>query len=703
MRVFYLVELSNQPGFSVPMVDEKWHWLWAQEILDKSFWGEGSYFRGPLYPYLLAFLYFITDASIFWAKFLQILICGLTAAFIFKIGRSLFNETVGVISGFAYALYGTLVFYEAMFLIPVLFLFFLVWGMYRLIENQDSTSLKSWAVTGLIFGLAAITRPNIIIVVPFLALWLFFKQRQPSLDWKTAIRPALVLVAGMFLAIAPVTIRNYAVTGDLILISSQGGINLYLGNNEVADGLTMLMPEVELNQSITWDMFIPVTSAAAEKELGRKLTDAEVSSFWTGKAVTFVFNNPTEFLGLVWKKSVYLLSGFENSDASDIYYQRNKSGLYSLLVWDNIISFPFGLLLPLVFLSLFVLRHDFKKLMPLYIFILAYIPSIVLFLVSARHRLPLVPFLIVIAGAGVYTLFKSARKLTRSNLALALTIFATAVIIFNMKFYDLGVPNPFQIHFNDGLTHYRLGDYKKAEQAYLLADKTFPYSSALLVNLAEVQMKLEKDEKADQTLARALSLNPRLAMAHNNLGVLVQSKGDLDSARILFRNAVSFYNKEQSRPHEIGEYYVNLAGVMEKRNLIDSAAWAFKQAMINSPLYPRAFLQAGAFFARNGMHELADSTYIDAMHVQLLGAVDFYNWGLSYVQREMYNEGMALMRRALKKDQKLHPAYYVIAAVYRNVNEPKDSVKFYLQKCLEIKPDYEPALSLLSLMKELEN
>ncbi len=695
VRVFYLVELSNQPGFSVPMVDEKWHWLWAQEILEKSFWGEGSYFRGPLYPYLLAFLYFITDASIFWAKFLQILFCGLTAIFIFKIGRRLFNETVGMISGFAYAFYGTLVFYEAMFLIPVLFLFFLVWGMCRLIVNQDSSSLKSWIITGLIFGLAAITRPNIILVVPFLALWLFFKHRQPSLDWKIAIRPALVMVAGMFLAIAPVTIRNYAVTGDIILISSQGGINLYLGNNEVADGLTMIMPEVELDQSITWDMFIPVTSAVAEREMGRELSDAEISGFWTGKAVSFIVNNPAEFLGLVWKKSVYLLSGFENSDASDIYYQRRKSGLYSLLLWDNIISFPFGLLLPLVFLSLFVLRNEFKKLLPLYIFILAYIPSIVLFLVTARHRLPLIPFLIIIAAAGVYTLLKSAKKLTKPHLVVALTIFAAAAIIFNMKFYDLGVPNPFQIHFNGGLTFYRLGDYKQAEQEYLLADKAFPYSSALLVNLAEVQMKLDKIDNADRTISRALSLSPQLAMAHNNLGILVQTRGKLDSAQTLYRNAISFYDEDQSRPNEIGEYYVNLAGVMEKRRLIDSAAWAFKQAMLSSPLFPRAFLQAGAFFARNGMYELADSTYIEAMRVQPLGAVDFYNWGLSYIQREQYNDGLSLMRRALKRDQKLHLAYYVIAAVYRNVDEPKDSVRFYLQKCLDIEPDYQPALSLL--------
>ena len=90
------------------------------------------------------------------------------------------------------------------------------------------------------------------------------------------------------------------------------------------------------------------------------------------------------------------------------------------------------------------------------------------------------------------------------NLALALTIFAAAVIIFNIKFYDLGIPNPFQIHFNNGLTHYRLGDFKESEKEYLLADKTFPYSSALLVNLAEVKMKLDKIDNADRTLTRAL-------------------------------------------------------------------------------------------------------------------------------------------------------------------------------------------------------
>jgi len=694
VRLVYLFELSSQPGFEVPMVDEKWHWLWAQEIIEKSFWGEGSYFRGPLYPYFLALLYFITDASIFWAKFLQVLLCGGTAIFTYKIAQRLFNQSVAVISGLAYACYGTLLFYETMFLIPVLFLFFLVWAIYRVIAYQDSYSIRSWIITGIVFGLAAISRPNVIVVVPFLAFWLYFKQCKLSGSYRKALVPAATLVAGMFLAIAPVTIRNFAVTGDFILVSSQGGINLYLGNNEVADGLTMVLPEVELSQDVTWDMFIPVTIAAAEKEAGRSLTDAEASSFWSGKALDFIISNPSKFLELVWKKSVYLLSGYENSDANDIYYQRGKSFSYSLLVWDKFISFPFGLLLPLFIVSLIVLRKDFKKLLPLYIFMLAYLPTIVLFLVTARHRLPLVPFMIVIAAGGTYTLIKRIKVLAPLKLFLILSVFVSSVLIFNTKYYELGIPNPFQIHFNDGLTYYRIGQFEKAEKEYLLADQTFRFSSALAVNLAEVQMKLGKKDDADRNLARALALNPQLAMAYNNLGVLVQSKGNLDSAQQLFGKAISFYNKAFSRPNEIGEYYVNLASILEKRNKIDSASWAFRQSMDHAPEYARAFYQAGAFFARNGRYVQADASFNNGLKIQSPKAADLYNWGLSYVEREMFSEGLDRMHRAISIDGNFHPAYYVIAAVHNKAGRPKDSVLFYLNICLSIAPDFGPAVQL---------
>ena len=115
VRLIYILELTAQPDFAVLMVDEKWHWLWAEEINKISFWGEGSYFRAPLYPYFLSFLYFITNGSILFSKILQILFCGGTVYFLYRLTEHLFGKTTAAVAGFIYALYGVLIFYETIF------------------------------------------------------------------------------------------------------------------------------------------------------------------------------------------------------------------------------------------------------------------------------------------------------------------------------------------------------------------------------------------------------------------------------------------------------------------------------------------------------------------------------------------------------------------------------------------------------------
>ncbi len=700
VRIIYLIEVSQKTGFSVPMVDEQWHWLWAQEIVEKSFWGEGSYFRGPLYPYLLAILYFITGGSIFWAKLLQVFLCGGTALFIFRTAQHFFGSKAGAIAGLIYAFYGTLIFYEAMFLIPALFLFLTTWGMYRFIAFQNSRSVKTWITTGLIFGLAALATPNILLVLPFLALWVILKHKQNSANLLEATRPAVLFILGVILAILPVTIRNAAVTGEFVLISTQGGINFYLGNNDYADGLTMIMPEVDLNQSISWDMFVPATNAYAEREIGREMSDGDISDFWNRKALEFILENPEKFLNLVWRKTVYLASGFENSDAADIYYQRNKSVLYSYLVWDFLISFPLGVLLPIAIVSVFVLRNDFRKLLPLYIFILAYIPSIVLFLVTARHRLPIIPFLIIIASGGLVRFFQTDRDFSFIKKGTIAALLIVCVFVLNQKYFDLGLPNPFTIHYNEGLVHHRLGNYEKAEQEYLQAHVAFPFSAALAVNLAEVQLKLNKTDEADKNLAKAIQLEPSLALSYNNLGILVKGKGNLDSALILFKKAIEHFNPNAARENEIGDYYVNLADTYKQLNLTDSAAEAFHQAMMKAPLLPKAFYQAALFHAEQEEFDISDSIYELAEHIKPADASEQFNEGMTYFQRSMYNEGMGAMRGVLKKDDKFYQAWYVIAVMYQKSGEPKDSVNFYLNKCLAVAPDFEPAVELKKQMKK---
>jgi tetratricopeptide (TPR) repeat protein len=590
-----------------------------------------------------------------------------------------------------------MLFYDVMFLIPVLFLFFTVWGMYRLVAYQSSISIRTWLLTGIIFGLAAISRPNILLAMPLLLLWVYFSHGNGK-SFLYKIKLPVVLVIGMIITIAPVTIRNIIVTGDFILISSQGGVNLYLGNNETASGLSMLMPEVDLSENLSWSQFIPATKAAAQREAGRELSDAEQSSFWTNKAVNFIVNNPGKFLGLVWRKCVYLISGFENSDNSDIYYERGKSYLYSALLWNYLLKFPFGLLFPLTILGIYLTRKDWKRLLPLYLFLIGYIPTIVLFLVTARHRLPLIPFMIIIATSGLIKLFQLFKKRSMGQIIPSAAIFIITIFVVNNVYYDEGGQNDFQIHFNAGIKNEHLDDLVGAEKEYKLADQYFPYSASLLTNLGYVQYKLGKFTEANDNYNRALAINPRFHRAYNNLGMLVEDEHQPDSAIVLYRTAISYFDLEIAKENELGLIYVNLARVYEQVGKIDSAAAAFHLAMKKAPLMGDAYTMAAVFFARQEQYALADSLYVEGMRHKELKANEFFNWGLSFMERKRYSDGIGMMLRALKRDSTLHQAYYCIAVGLYQGGYATDSVDIYLDRCLHFDSTYQPAHSLKKML-----
>ncbi len=681
------------------MVDEKWHWEWAHAIINQSFWGEGAYFRAPFYPYLLAFLSWVTGSSIFWVKAVQTLISAGTAVLVFHTGARLFNRPTGIISGMAYALYGTLIFYETMFLIPATFLFFLCWAMYRVVAYTDSPSAKTWFVTGLIFGLAAISRPNVLLVIPVLMLWMFYagaRKRGPG----GRVRLPVVLLIGVIVAVAPVTVRNLAATGEFILISSQGGINLYLGNNAVADGLTMVMPEVDLDESVSWRQFGTVTAAAAERETGRRLSESEQSSFWTGKAVDFIVYNPGRFLSLLWKKSVYLVSGFENSDNVDIYHQRGKSLLLSALVWRGPLLFPFGLLLPLAVLGICLQRQNLRRLLPVYIFLLAYVPSIVLFLVTARHRLPLVPFLIILAAAGLVELASGWRRIPIRRLAAGGAVFILLVLAMNRTYYDEGLGGEFQNHFNAGIAYEQIGDFANAQEAYRLADESYPYSATVVNNLGHVQFRLGRSSEAERNYLRAIRLDPEFAPAYNNLGLLVRSGGLTDSALVLFQMALDRFDRTVTPVEEIARVHMNMAETQETRGMLAAAAAGFELARTTAPEMGRAYCRAAVFYARHGSHLRADSLFETARQMGALTGSDFFNWGLSYLERKRHIEGISAMRRALEYDSSLHQAWYCIAAAMFESGEPADTVNYYIDNCLRLNPEDASALRLKAAVDE---
>ena len=190
-----------------------WHLEWAREIASGKLIGDGAYFRGPFYPYLLAFFLKITDSSIFWARFLQIFIASASAVFVYLMGRDYFSRRIGIAAALAYSLYGPLIFYETMFLIPVVFIFLNLLSIYLLLHYKKQKNWRIWFLAGIVFGLAAISRPNVLVLVPFLLIWLYFIFSELK-NFIQKIKIPLIYLVGILIPVFAVSLRNYAVTGE---------------------------------------------------------------------------------------------------------------------------------------------------------------------------------------------------------------------------------------------------------------------------------------------------------------------------------------------------------------------------------------------------------------------------------------------------------------------------------------------------------
>lgn len=687
LRLIYLIQYRSNPMFYFPMVDEQWHINWALQIIGGDFWGKEAYFRGPLYPYLLAFMLLITGKSIFMVRMLQIILASLSAVLVFSIGRKAFSEKIGIISGLTYAAYGTIIFYEAMFLIPVLFIFLNLSAIYLLLKYKGDYNPKRWFLAGLVVGLSAIARPNILLLVPLFLIWIYIGFLHIREIKKRLLIPFIYLI-GILIPVFSVTTRNLIVTGEPVLISSQGGVNLYIGNNPDTEGLTMLMPEVKLNEALPWDEFTLATREAAEKEAGHKLTAGEESSFWTGKAMTFIRKNPGAFIAITLKKTLYFVLGYENSDQTDIYQSRAYSSLLSILIWKKPIYFPFGLILPLGLIGMILCWPKRKELALFYIFIIGYIPTVVLFLVTARHRLAIIPFLIMFAAFAVLALWEYWKKKKWRALALYLSIFIAVLFVTNRTYFDIGFENVFQTHFNLALTYERQGDLASAEKEYRAALQEYPYSATTLNNLGNLLYRTGRYDEASNYFQQAIRSEPDFADAYNNLGLIFEERGDLD-------NALRYYQQALTLDPKLFQAYINMGDLYLGQNDYAVSEKMYNEALRIAPDDKDIYFKLGGLYGRMKKFTEAETMFRRGSELGPPRSIDYVNWGNIYYATRQPQAALDLYHRAIGQDSTSAQAYFNMALTFANYDYPADSARFYLQKLLRINPDFQPARELL--------
>lgn len=406
IRLVYLCELADNPFFESPNLDEQIHHEWAEKYAAGDEWsvdrrtGEAlPYFRAPLYIWFLGTIYeiFGVDPG-FPPRLIQSLLGALSCGLVLLLGARLFGRRVGLIAGFGAALYWILVYFDNELLIVPLIVFLDLLLLLFLVLAHEKGAWPYWSTAGLFLGLSAIARPNILLFAPLVCVWILFLESRAKERWRRGAIRCFAFGIALLLPILPITLRNHVVGDDLVLIASQGGVNFYIGNNPHSDGVTAVVPGTPND----WWGGYDATRAMAERALGGRAKPSEVSGYFFDEAFRFWRERRGAALALLGDKTHKFFCRQEYANNKCIYtFTEEFTPIVGWLVVGFWIVAPLGLL------GLFVsFRKRRLRLFPLWGFLAAYSVSVIVFFITARFRVPVVPVLIVYGAFGLDWLYE---------------------------------------------------------------------------------------------------------------------------------------------------------------------------------------------------------------------------------------------------------------------------------------------------------
>ncbi|HVG09289.1 MAG TPA: tetratricopeptide repeat protein [Thermoanaerobaculia bacterium] len=509
VRLAHWWAVRDEPFFAWLAMDSQEYDRWAQEIAAGDWLGSQVFFQAPLYPYLLGVLYKVFGHSLDSIYLAQIALAVAGVWALYRAGREMGGERVGLAAAGLAAFYGPFIFHDVHLLkesLAVSVTCFLLWTL---------ATRRHWLVAGLLLGVLALLRENALLLLPFLLPW-----------GKGFVRKSAALVGGLVLALLPVAIRNGIVGGDFLPTTSQGGVNFYIGNNPEADGT--YQPIVPGKQIPALERQEPMR--VAEREVGRKLSPGEVSSFWMGKALGWAADHPGSFLRLQLRKLGMFWSWYEQPDAVDYYWVRGRS---PALRWIALVEFGAVTLLALA--GLWMIRRNPGPFAPALLFALGWMLTTIIFFLFSRYRLPAVPALMLLAAIPL------ARVSRKGILAVAAALILPHLAGFQPRL-DL-------VHYNLGRIEDERGNPDAAREHYKAAFILNPRDFLACLNLGNHAARNGDWATALRFFQRAEELEPTSDDVQSNLGGVYLAMGQLDEAEARFDRALALNPENPSALH----------------------------------------------------------------------------------------------------------------------------------------------------------
>jgi len=481
----------------------------------------------PFYLYLSILFYKICGSNWDLLAIFQIFAGSLNCLIVYVIGARIFGVAAGVLAAAMLMLYGNLTLIELTLEPEVFVLLFNSLAILALLKAADAvpSGYRSWRwlLAGAVIGLSAVTKANALLLLPGAFIWMLISVK--PLSQRTAA--SILLLLGALLLILPVTLRNYILFHDQVLITADGGKVFFHGNGPGASG--MERADLDGQFAIEERADEPDYAHVLFRKTARMSSNAQLkpsacSAFWFAAAAKHVIAHPLDVFLLEVKKFTLFWHSYEVHDYDSTYRNYVELRNWPLLTM--------GIIAPLGILGMAMSLKRFRDAFLLYWMVFMALFSVLLFFCASRYRLPNIPFLIIFAAQFLLNislwLKQNDVKKTVGSLLFVLLLLVGTYLPFKAEIeaYD---------HWQQvSRIHYSLGGkklfesqrYQEAIQKLEAVVAMAPYFEMPYSYLGKSYAALGDYAKAESCLKKFVWLSPGIDEGHLDLGILQFLKGD---------------------------------------------------------------------------------------------------------------------------------------------------------------------------------
>jgi Flp pilus assembly protein TadD len=686
IRIYYLYQFSDSPLFAIPIgPDVEEYTKWANEILAGKYLWTNVNIHSPLYPYFLALLcrIFSSAKNIFgYIRFTQLFI-GLISVIPLYLSLKILldngkDEKKSFISDritkfsflFIWLSYPPLIFYMGELTSEVLIVPLLSLSIFYLYKSEeaeevipppeDDSSHKNSplrknriiphkSLAGLYAGLAVTAHPLslffLILETLYISISLFINKKKSNSRKK--ITAFLLFILFALIPIIPIVIYNTIILKESAPLQANSGFNFYLGNGPDADGTCRIRPGPE------WDK---VHSEAQQKADALGISK---DKYFIKTTFSYIAEHPLHWLKLLSMKALYVWNEKELTAGADILPLRYFTPFQRHSRW------AFGLLALLAIIAIIINAGPdlngkgkntfFYKYRHFLILIIAFWTAQTLLVTSGRYRMGMLPAVMLLASAGISSIFYLLRNRNKRTLMLIPALLIAVTVVY--------LPSP---------------PYHPAIE---IAEAQTIFGEAL------IRKKLYSEAKGQ--LISAAKHQPGWSRNYNLLGLISEKEENFDEAEQYYRQAI------KSSP-DTPDGYVNIATLYSNRGLTERARTWFKKALALRKETPELYYNYALYCAKNGDNSRAVKYYQACIKLDPANSEALNNLGTIYFQKNNLQEAIVCFKTALRVDPHNPQRMLNLALTYLKNGDKKNARKI-LAEALKTAPKL-PALHTLQLM-----